>query len=265
MAEILELGLRLDVLLRVVRFVALLILGILVVKATAFVVGRTMNKRFSEQTVMITRKIIFYAGFVIVVMALLADLGLNLAALLGAFGIAGIAIGFAAQTSVSNVISGMFLISERPFEIGDIVRVDENTGTVLSIDLLSIKIRTFDNQFLRIPNETLIKSDVVNITRYPIRRVTFEFAVEYRTELSELKRVLLEVASGIPEVLDNPEPLYLIKGFGLRGVDIVFGVWFAKEDFLFVRNTVAEQIKTSFEANGIQFAVVPWPPSPQDP
>jgi len=262
MAELLELGLRLDVVFRILRFLGLFVLGILAVKALAFVVGRTMNKRFSEQSIMITRKIIFYSGFLIVIMILLADLGLNLAALLGAFGIAGIAIGFAAQTSVSNVISGMFLISEKPFEIGDIVRVGDNTGVVLSIDLLSIKIRTFDNQFLRIPNETLIKSDVVNITRYPIRRVTFEFVVEYSTELSQLKQVLLSLAAEIPEVLDNPEPLYLIKGFGLRGVDIVFGVWFAKDDFLLVRNTVAEHMKTAFEANNIQFAVVRWPSEP---
>ncbi|MFN2312474.1 MAG: mechanosensitive ion channel family protein [Spirochaetia bacterium] len=259
MTELLELGLQLEVILRALRFVGLLLLGILAVKVLAFVVGRAMNRRFSEQSTMITRKLIFYAGFLIVVMTLLADLGLNLAALLGAFGIAGIAIGFAAQTSVSNVISGMFLISEKPFEIGDIVRVGENTGVVLSIDLLSIKIRTFDNQFLRIPNETLIKSDVVNITRYPIRRVTFEFVVEYSTELSLLKRVLLSLAAEIPEVLDNPEPLYLIKGFGLRGVDIVFGVWFAKDDFLLVRNTVAERMKQEFEANDIRFGVVRWP------
>ncbi len=259
MTELLELGLRLDVVFRLLRFLGLFFLGILVVKILAFVAGRAMNKRFSEQSIMITRKTIFYAGFLIVVMTLLADLGLNLAALLGAFGIAGIAIGFAAQTSVSNVISGMFLISEKPFEIGDIVRVGENTGVVLSIDLLSIKIRTFDNQFLRIPNETLIKSDVVNITRYPIRRVTFDFVVEYSTELGQLKQVLLSLAAEIPEVLDNPEPLFLIKGFGLRGVEIVFGVWFAKEDFLLVRNTVAERMKTAFEANNIQFAVVRWP------
>lgn len=260
MNQLFELGLQLDVLLRILRFLGLLVLGVLMVKVLAFGVGRTMNKRFSEQSIMITRKIVFYSGFLIVVMTLLADLGLNLAALLGAFGVAGIAIGFAAQTSVSNVISGMFLISEKPFEIGDIVRVGENTGVVLSIDLLSIKIRTFDNQFLRIPNETLIKSDVVNITRYPIRRVTFEFAVEYSTELAELKRVLLSVAAEIPEVLDNPEPLFLIKGFGVRGVDIVFGVWFAKADFLLVRNTVAERTKAAFEANNIRFAIVKWPP-----
>ncbi len=259
MTELFELGLQLDVLLRILRFLGLLILGVLVVKVLAFVVGRTMHKRFSEQSIMITRKIIFYSGFLIVIMTLLADLGLNLAALLGAFGVAGIAIGFAAQTSISNVISGMFLISEKPFEIGDIVRVGDNTGVVLSIDLLSIKIRTFDNQFLRIPNETLIKSDVVNVTRYPIRRVTFEFAVEYSTELPELKRVLLGVAAEIPEVLDNPEPLFLIKSFGVRGVDIVFGVWFAKADFLLVRNTVAERMKTAFEANNIRFAIVKWP------
>ncbi|GEM_PF-6125285 len=99
----------------------------------------------------------------------------------------------------------------------------------------------------------------MNITRYPIRRLTFDLTVEYEADLAQVKRALLDVAAAIPEVLDNPEPLYLIKGFGARGVEIPFGVWFAKADFLIVRNTVSERIKSAFEENAIRFAVLRWP------
>ena len=78
---------------------------------------------------------------------------------------------FASQTSVSNIISGIFLISEQPFQVGDLIKVGETKGVVLSIDLLSIKLRTFDNQLVRIPNENLIKNELSNITRFPIRIV----------------------------------------------------------------------------------------------
>ncbi len=142
MDEILDVGTQLDLLVSIARAVAILVVGFIAARITVYLIGRTMTKRFSEQAVMITRKVVLYSGFLIVIMVVLADLGLNLSALLGALGIAGIAIGFAAQTSVSNVISGMFLISEKPFETGDIVRVGDNTGVVLSIDLLSIKIRS---------------------------------------------------------------------------------------------------------------------------
>ena len=225
-------------------------------KVVAYLVGRLVERRFSRQSMMITRKIVTYLGSVVIVLVVLAQMGISLTGLLGAFGIAGVAIGFAAQTSVSNIISGVFLISEKSFELGDLVRVGDNTGVVLSIDLLSIKIRTLDNQFIRIPNETLIKSEVTTITRYPIRRMNFEFTVAYGTDLPALQQALLEVVERIPQCLDEPQPLYLIKQFGPRGVDILLGVWFAKEDFIEVKNGVHERIKERFEQDGIEVPVV---------
>ena len=225
-------------------------------KVVAFIVGRLVERRFSRQSMMITRKIVTYLGSVLIVLVVLAQLGISLTGLLGAFGIAGVAIGFAAQTSVSNIISGVFLISEKSFELGDLVRVGENTGVVLSVDLLSIKIRTLDNQFIRIPNETLIKSEVTTITRFPIRRMNFEFTVAYNTNLPALQQSLYEVVESIPQCLDEPRPLYLIKQFGPRGVDILLGVWFAKEDFIEVKNRVHEGLKERFERDGIEVPVI---------
>ena len=119
-------------------------------------------------------------------MAVLGELGVKLTALLGAAGIVGIAVGFASQTSVSNIISGLFLISEKPFAIGDVLKVGGTTGIIQSIDLLSIKIRTFDNLFVRIPNEKILSSEVTNITRFPIRRMDIVFQVDYGQDLARV-------------------------------------------------------------------------------
>jgi small-conductance mechanosensitive channel len=102
--------------------------------------------------IMVLRKLIRYLGvaFVIVV-------ALNLGAILGAAGVAGIAIGFAAQTSLSNIISGFFLIGERPFELGDVIEIDGISGTVDTIDLLSLTLRTFDNRSVRIPTKPSLR------------------------------------------------------------------------------------------------------------
>ncbi len=237
--------------------VALLALALFAgLKICAYIIGRLVEKRFSRQSMMITRKVVTYAGSAAIVLIVLAQLGISLTGLLGAFGIAGVAIGFASQTSISNVISGLFLISEKSFELGDLIRVGDNTGVVLSIDLLSIKIRTLDNQFIRIPNETLIKSEVTTITRFPIRRMNFEFTVSYKTDLPALKQSLLEVVREIPQCLDEPEPLYVIKQFGLRGVDILLGVWFAREDFVVVKNTVHEKLLERFERDRVEVPVI---------
>ena len=102
-------------------------------------------------------KILKYSFFVLAVIYVLGIFNIKITALLGAAGIAGVAIGFAAQTSFSNIISGFFILSEKSLKIGDYITIKDVSGTVDSIDMLSVKIKTPDNQMVRVPNETIIK------------------------------------------------------------------------------------------------------------
>ena len=102
--------------------------------------GKAAKKKLTSQASMLLRKGIFYTGSIFIIISILYQLGFKLTALLGAAGIAGIAIGFAAKTRVSNIISGIFLITEQPFQVGDLIKIGDTMGTVLSIDLLSIKL-----------------------------------------------------------------------------------------------------------------------------
>jgi small-conductance mechanosensitive channel len=187
-------------------------------------------------------------------MAVLGELGVKLTALLGAAGIVGIAVGFASQTSVSNIISGLFLISEKPFAIGDVIKIGATTGIIQSIDLLSIKIRTFDNLFVRIPNEKILTSEVTNITRFPIRRMDILLQVDYGQDLSKVHGVLAAIASDNPWSLDEPEPLIMFTEFKESGIEIMLGLWFAKADFIDLKNSIMKDISARFAAEGIRFA-----------
>jgi small-conductance mechanosensitive channel len=134
------------------------------------------------------------------------EMGFSLAVIMGAAGVLTVAIGFASQTTASNLISGLFLIGERSFEIGDIIKVGNTTGEVLSIDALSVKLRTFDNLFVRIPNETLIKSEVTTLSRFPIRRLDLQLGVAYKEDIEQVRKVLMAVADSNPLCLDEPSP-----------------------------------------------------------
>ena len=228
--------------------------GFFLLRFLSALLNRVTRKYLSQQYSMLLRKAIQYTGAVIVLFIILSVLGLKITALLGAAGIVGIAVGFAAQTSMSNLISGLFLISEKPFQIGDAIRVGDKTGVILSIDLLSVKIKTFDNQYIRIPNSVLINTELTNVTRFPIRRLDIKFSVAYQTDVTRLRRVLLEVAASNPHCLDEPEPLIVFTDFGDSGLQFLFGVWFHKPDYLELRNSLMQQIKESFEAEDIQFA-----------
>lgn len=215
-----------------------------------------VGSRYSPQQGMVLGKVILYLGILIVLVSVLMELGFSLAPLLGAAGILGIALGFAAQTSVSNIISGFFLMAEQPFVVGDLVQVGETSGRVLSIDMLSVKLRTFDNRFVRIPNENLIKSEFVNLTRFPIRRVDINVGVAYKEDAEKVREILFQVARGHPGALMEPEPQFFFQDYGASALEFLFGVWVRTENFFEVRNELREMIKRRFDEEGIE---IPFP------
>ena len=157
--------------LQILRAVVVAVLGLVVARLASAGLGRLAGRRASPHQMMLLRRGSFYLILALFLVSALHQLGFNLGVLLGAAGILTVAIGFASQTSASNLISGLFLLAEKPFAIGDTIRVGTTTGEVLSVDLLSVKLRTFDNLYVRIPNESLIKAEMTNLTKFPIRRL----------------------------------------------------------------------------------------------
>ncbi len=202
------------------------------------------------------KRAVFYTIFILMFVSALRELGFDLSVVLGAAGILSVAIGFASQTSASNLISGIFLMMERPFSIGDVIKVGETTGEVISIDLLSVKLRTFENLFVRIPNESMIKSQVTTLTRFPIRRADLKIGIAYKEDIEQVREVLNAVANKNNLCLDEPPPLFILLGFGSSSVDIQFSVWAKRENFLALKNTMYQEIKKSFDSLGIE---IPFP------
>jgi small-conductance mechanosensitive channel len=243
-----------DILTKGLKVALTIVLGLFVARLLAALTQRYIMKKATPQRQMIVRKIITYTGFLLVLMAVLGELGVKLTALLGAAGIVGIAVGFASQTSVSNIISGLFLISEKPFAVGDVIRIGGTTGIIQSIDLLSIKIRTFDNLFVRIPNEKILTSEVTNITRFPIRRMDITLQVAYGQDLERVHTLLAEIARDNPWSLDEPEPVIVFSDFKEGGVEVLFGLWFTKTDFLNLKNSIMKSVTSRFQTEGIRFS-----------
>lgn len=239
-----------------IRVSLLFFLALPLVFAFSRWISNFAGKKYSPQHGMIAGKIVCYGGGLLILATLFHELGFSLAPLLGAAGIVGVALGFASQTSVSNVISGIFLVAEQPFVVGDIIRVGDTTGIVLSIDMLSVKLRQFDNRFVRIPNETLIKTEVTNITYFPIRRLDCKISVAYKEDLARVRAVLLEVAYANPLALQEPEPIVIFDNFGSSGIELLFAVWVAKADFLALKNSLHQEIKARFDFEEIE---IPFP------
>ena len=242
--------------LSLIRSGVILAAGLLLARLLAGSIARMLSRYTSQPQQVLLRKIVFYLLAAVVVASSLRELGFQLSVLLGAAGVLTVALGFAAQTSASNIISGLFLLADRPFQIGDVIQVGETTGVVNSIELISVKLRTFQNALVRIPNEELIKSQVINLTSYPIRRIDIEVGVAYKENISRVRELLLEVADRNPLCLEEPAPLFIFKGYGESSLDLLFCVWCAKDNFLQLMNSIQEEIKLAFDKHNIE---IPFP------
>ena len=191
---------------QLLRIAIYLPLGIIIIRLVRLLLVKVVFKKSNKQNQMLVSKLVNYSGFIILLIILLSELGISLTALLGAAGIVGIAVGVASQKSLGNVISGFFMVTEKSFEIGDVITVGDKTGVVHSVELLSIKLKTFDNLLIRIPNETLISTDIINITRFPIRRMDLVLSVGYKSDLDLVLGTLGKIAADNVYCLDEPGP-----------------------------------------------------------
>ncbi len=234
----------------------LLVFGYLISYLVTTFFVRTMSQRLTAHQLLVWRRSIFYFLFLLFSISSLHEMGFKISVLLGAAGVFTVAIGFASQTSASNLISGLFLIGEGSLVVGDTIQVNNIVGEVLSVDLLSIKLRTADNIYVRIPNEQLIKSEVLNLTRFPIRRVPITVGIGYKEDIRKVRHILLELADKNPLVLDEPKAQVILQSFNDSAISLAFNVWTRRENFLEIKDVMQESIKLAFDEHKIE---IPFP------
>ncbi len=252
----LETLLRSEQALAIATAVVKILVGLLMARLVSGGLVRFIFNKADAHGKMLLKRISFYTVFGLFAASALVDVGFELSVLLGAAGILTVAVGFASQTSASNLISGLFLLGERAFIVGDVIKIGDTKGEVLSIDLLSVKLRTFDNLMIRIPNENLIKSEITNLSRFPIRRIDLQIGVAYKEDLERVEQLLTDIADRNPLCLEEPRPLFILKGFGDSSLDIQFSVWTQRTHYLEVKTRLMLEIKAVFDAEGVE---IPFP------
>lgn len=230
----------------------LFLIGYFIANRISNIAERTIAKRFSRHHALVIRRGIFYLIFVVFFVTSLQHLGFKLSVLLGAAGVFTVAISFASQTAASNLISGIFLLFEHPFKVGDTVEIKGITGVVESIDLLSTKLKTADNKLVRIPNEAMIKSEITNLSYFSTRRIDLIVSVAYDCDLSRVKAILLSIADECEQVLKEPAPHVNIDNFANSAVELKFMVWVNTSEVTSARNLLQEKIKYLFDHEGIE-------------
>lgn len=220
------------------------------------VLAPLFRRHMSPQASALLLKIIRHGGFILIIVEAFALLGFDIVTLLGAASIIGVAVGFASQTSLSNIISGLFLVGERQINLGDIVEITGIRGTVDAINLMSVQIRLPDNTMVRVPNEMIIKNPVSNITRFETRRCDIDFSVDYSSDLDKVLALLNKILADQPLCLNTPQPSILFSGFQDSGIAFTVGAWCERDNYAQLRMDLAKQIKKEFDKEGIS---IPFP------
>jgi small-conductance mechanosensitive channel len=213
---------------------------------------KLLKKNDNPHLNMLVIRTINYAYVIVSLLYLLSVFGIKITAILGAAGVAGVAIGFAAQTTISNFISGLFVLGERTMKVGDFISCGGVAGTVDSVDLLSIKIHNTDGQMLRIPNSQVMNSNFQNNSFFDTRRMCFTVSVAYESDFRKAQEVLATVPAKCPTVLAEPEPKVWFEELGASGVNMILAVWFKSSDLVQTKNDVFVNILETFRAANIE-------------
>ena len=168
---------------------------------------------------------------------------------------AALALGFAFAASdiVQNFIAGIFIIKDKPFDVGDYIEWGGNSGIVREINLRVSKLDTFDNEQVTVPNSDLANGTVTNPVANETRRVTFDFGIEYDASIKDARSVILEEAAKIDGVLDDPAPSAPVTGLADSAVVLNARVWINPKETGAggVKHQLVENVKRRFDAEGI--------------
>ncbi|MEA3412346.1 MAG: mechanosensitive ion channel [Pseudomonadota bacterium] len=242
---------------RIVFALIIFIVGRWIVKAMVKALRRALAKANMDQMLInFLSNIAYMALLVVVVLAVLEQLGVNTTSALAVFGAAGLAIGLALQGSLSNFAAGVMLVFFRPFNTGNFVEVAGVTGIVEEIRIFSTVLRTPDNREIIIPNGQINDDKIVNFSARDTRRIDLVLGIGYGDDIGKARQLIEEIISGDERILADPEPQVMLLELADSSVNIATRPWVRSSDYWAVRADLLEKVKASFDSNGIS---IPYP------
>ena len=200
-------------------------IGMVIIKRLESMIEKNLKKRMHPGMAKNMSRLSYYGLFFFLAIIALDIGGLKVQSLLVAGGIVGMAVGFASKETVSNLISGLFLYVDRPFDIGDYVEVGKTGGTVLDITPLSTRLRTGDGPIVRLPNDRVFGAEIKNYKKVAARRFTHTIGVSYNSDIDEVIRMIKGVLDDESFVLKNPKPSIYLNNLGDSALEIVVKAW----------------------------------------
>jgi len=243
--------------LKVVAAIAVFIVGRWIAKALTTFSEKMMNKRQVDPTIVsFVANLVYIALLVFVVLAALGQLGIQTTSFIAVIGAAGLAIGLALQGSLANFAAGFLMIIFRPFKVGDYIEGAGVAGTVEAIQIFTTQLLTPDNKTIIIPNAGLTAGNITNYSAKGTRRVDLVFGIGYGDDIDHAKKVISDVLAKEERILKDPAPTIMLIELADSSVNFAVRPWVVAADYWDVYSGLTENIKKSFDAEGIS---IPFP------
>lgn len=239
----------------ILAFMIILFASVLA-RTVSLYIKRSLKHRLDENNLKILTRISNYGIIILALLIVLPLVGVNLSGLIVAGGMTGLIVGFASQKIVSNLISGLFLMIEKPIRIGQWVNIDGQSGAVVDLSIISTIIRTYDSLYVRIPNETVFTNTIINFTANTVRRINYTVGIRYSDDAGRAIEVIRKVLDSHPFAMINPSPQIFVDSLGDNSVNIVVRVWAPTSEWFDTKMNLLWKIKKGIEEEGIQ---IPFP------
>lgn len=237
--------------------IIVLFVGVWICRLIRKFVRRLMIARSVDITIQnFVNELLRWVLYIILFLTVIQKVGVPVSSFLGALAAAGVAIGLALQGSLSNFAGGIMLLILKPFRIGDSIEVKGHLGTVERIGMFYTTIIKFGNERVIIPNGPLFSDNIINYSQNPTRRDNIIVGIGYGSDLKKAKEILYSLTQSCPTALQDPAPVVYVDELADSSVNFTVRVWSKTEHYWDTHFYLIEQIKLTFDKEGIE---IPFP------
>ena len=237
--------------------IIVLFIGVWVSRFIQKFVKRLMIARSVDITIQnFVNQLLRWVLYIILFLTVIQKVGVPVSSFLGALAAAGVAIGLALQGSLSNFAGGIMLLILKPFRIGDSIEAKGHIGTVERIGMFYTTLIKFGNERVIIPNGPLFSDNIINYSQNPTRRHNIIVGIGYGSDLKKAKEILYRLAKECPTALQEPPAVVYVEELADSSVNLSLRIWSNSGNYLETRFYLIEQIKLTFDKEGIE---IPFP------
>lgn len=232
--------------------IAILVFGVIIIKIVEKIMSKALNKSKIDITAhSFLKSLVKVSLYTILIIMVLSQLGIPTTSLVTIVGAAGLAVGFALQTSMGNLAGGFIILFSKPFKVGDYIEIGSSYGKVDNITILHTRLLTADNKSIYIPNGQISSSTVTNYTQQDIRRLDLVFTIGYKSDFNKAKEVLSDIVAKNPLALNEPAPIIRVSEQAASSIKIAVKVWVKHDDYTNLNFDLNEEVKTRFDEENI--------------